>query len=168
MSAALILGVAGLAAAGTFLITARSLSRIVIGFALIGHATVLALIAAGGRAGDAPIADGTDGGVANPLPQALALTAIVISFGLTLFVLALARRQQQLTGNDLVEDDIEDRRIAAIHGRMHDDGVEHDHGEYVDEREWTTSDDASDEPADAAAPTDEAANTPRYDDGAAR
>ncbi|MEO1055379.1 MAG: NADH-quinone oxidoreductase subunit K [Actinomycetota bacterium] len=159
MSAALIFGVAGLAAAGTFLITARSLSRIVIGFALIGHATVLALIAAGGRAGDAPIADGTDSGVANPLPQALALTAIVISFGLTLFVLALARRQQQLTGNDLVEDDIEDRRIAAIHGRMHDDGVEHDHGEYVDEREWTTADatpdDASDEPT-------------QNDDGAAR
>ncbi|MGB7878264.1 MAG: hypothetical protein WBL31_05825, partial [Ilumatobacteraceae bacterium] len=50
---------------------------------------------------------------ANPLPQALSLTAIVISFGLTLYVLALARRQQILTGDDLVEDDVEDRRIAA-------------------------------------------------------
>ena len=153
MSAALILGVAGLAAAGTFLITARSLSRIVIGFALIGHATVLALIAAGGRSGDAPIVDGSDGGLANPLPQALALTAIVISFGLTLFVLALARRQQQLTGNDLVEDDIEDRRIAAIHGGLHEDGIEHDHGEYVDEREWTIAEQSDDgEPPSGGSP----------------
>jgi multicomponent Na+:H+ antiporter subunit C len=51
--------------------------------------------------------------MSNPLPQALSLTAIVISFGLTLFVLALARRQQMLTGDDLVEDDVEDRRIAT-------------------------------------------------------
>jgi multicomponent Na+:H+ antiporter subunit C len=46
------------------------------------------------------------------MPQALALTAIVISFGLTAFLLALAYRSWQLTGDDLVEDDVEDRRIA--------------------------------------------------------
>jgi multicomponent Na+:H+ antiporter subunit C len=111
----MILAVAGLAAAGTFLVTSRSLSRIVLGFAMFGHAAVLALLAAGGRAGEPPIVDGepsTD--IANPLPQALSLTAIVISFGLTLYVLALARRQQHLTGDDLVEDDVEDRRIASL------------------------------------------------------
>jgi len=113
MSASLILVVAGLAAIGTYLVTSRVLSRIVIGFALLGHAAVLALLASGGPAGDPPLADRTDAAdTANPLPQALSLTAIVISFGLTLFLLALARRQQQLTGDDLVEDDIEDRRIA--------------------------------------------------------
>ncbi len=58
------------------------------------------------------IAQGTDS-ISDPLPQALSLTAIVISFGLTLFLLALARRQNQLTGDDLVEDDLEDRRIAG-------------------------------------------------------
>jgi multicomponent Na+:H+ antiporter subunit C len=110
----MILAVAGLAAAGTFLVTSRSLSRIVLGFALLGHAAVLALLAAGGRAGSPPIVDGEPAAdTVNPLPQALALTAIVISFGLTLFVLALARRQQMLTGDDLVEDDVEDRRIAT-------------------------------------------------------
>jgi multicomponent Na+:H+ antiporter subunit C len=114
MSGALIFAVAGLSAIGTYLITSRSLSRIVLGFALFGHATVLALLAAGGPAGNAPLADQTlADDAANPLPQALALTAIVISFGLTLFLLALARRQHQLTGDDLVEDDLEDRRIAA-------------------------------------------------------
>ena len=114
MSVAMIFAVAGLAATGTFLVSSRSLSRIVLGFALLGHAAVLALLASGGRAGDPPIVDGAvQPDTANPLPQALSLTAIVISFGLTLYVLALARRQQILTGDDLVEDDVEDRRIAA-------------------------------------------------------
>mgnify|MGYP001820918497 CR=1 FL=1 len=114
MSIAMILAVAGLAASGTFLVTSRSLSRIVLGFALLGHAADIALLASGGRAGNPPIVDGeVDPDAATPLPQALSLTAIVISFGLTLFVLALARRQQLLTGDDLVEDDVEDRRIAA-------------------------------------------------------
>ncbi len=110
----MIFAVAGLVATGTFLVTSRSLSRIVLGFALLGHAAVLALLASGGRAGSPPIIDGEPAPDAvNPLPQALALTAIVISFGLTLFVLALARRQQEISGDDLVEDDVEDRRIAT-------------------------------------------------------
>ncbi len=114
MSVALVLATGGLAAIGTYLITARSLSRMVLGFALLGHAAVLALLAAGGPAGEAPLAgDAPADAMSNPLPQALSLTAIVISFGLTLFMLALARRQQQLTGDDLVEDDLEDRRIAS-------------------------------------------------------
>lgn len=110
----MIFAVAGLVAAGTFLVTSRSLSRIVLGFALLGHAAVLALLAAGGPVGSPPIVDGVPSpDLANPLPQALSLTAIVITFGLTLFVLALARRQQMITGDDLVEDDVEDRRIAT-------------------------------------------------------
>lgn len=122
MSVSLLLTVAGLAAVGTYLITSRSLSRIVLGFSLFGHATVLGLLAAGGPAGDAPIADRSTAETAsNPLPQALALTAIVISFGLTLFLLALARRQQQLTGDDLVEDDLEDRRVAEMEPDVVDD-----------------------------------------------
>lgn len=113
MSASLILAIGGLSGVGIYLITARSLSRIVLGFSLLGHAAVLSLLTAGGGAGNAPLADSTvPAESSNPLPQALALTAIVISFGLTLFLLALARRQHVLTGDDLVEDDVEDRRIA--------------------------------------------------------
>lgn len=114
MSGALILAVAVLVGAGVFLITSRSLSRIVLGFALLGHAAVLSLLASGGRAGVPPLVGAEEGALSDPLPQAFSLTAIVISFGLTLFVLALARRQQVLTGDDLVEDDIEDRRIATL------------------------------------------------------
>ena len=52
-------------------------------------------------------------------PQALALTAIVIAFGISAFLLALAYRSLVLTRDDEVEDDIEDRRIAeAGRGRV--------------------------------------------------
>jgi multicomponent Na+:H+ antiporter subunit C len=115
VSLALILTAAGLAAIGTYLVTSRSLSRIVLGFSVMGHGAVLALVVAGGPSGRPPLAGGVEPAeAANPLPQALALTAIVISFGLTLFLLALARRQQELTGDDLVEDDVEDRRIGRL------------------------------------------------------
>lgn len=113
MSAALVVCVGGLTGIGVYLATARSLSRVVLGFVLLGHAAVLALLVAGGPAGAAPLSTGPASGLANPLPQALALTAIVISFGLTVFLLALARRHHLLTGDDLVEDDIEDRRVAG-------------------------------------------------------
>ena len=114
MSATLVVVVGVLTAAGTYLAMSRVLSRIVLGFALFGHAAVLALLAAGGTAGAPPLAGtATTEDTANPLPQALSLTAIVISFGLTLFLLALARRSHLLTGDDLVENDVEDRRITA-------------------------------------------------------
>lgn len=113
MSIPLLVAIGSLTSVGIYLITARSLSRIVLGFALLGHGAVLALVASGGPPGEAPLADRYPANrIANPLPQALALTAIVIGFGLTLFLLALARRQQELAGDDLVEDDLEDRRIA--------------------------------------------------------
>ena len=112
MSISLLAIIGGLTSTGLYLITARSLSRIILGFSLLGHAAVLALLASGGAPGAAPIA-GKDAEISNPVPQALALTAIVISFGLTLFLLALAGRQQTLAGDDLVEDDLEDRRIAS-------------------------------------------------------
>ena len=51
-------------------------------------------------------------GVADPLPQALALTAIVISFGTTALLLALAYRSWLLTDDDEVQDDLEDEMIA--------------------------------------------------------
>lgn len=125
MSIALLLAIGCLTSVGIYLITARSLSRILLGFSLLGHAAVLGLLAAGGPAGEAPLANTTTAETAaNPVPQALALTAIVIGFGLTLFLLALARRQQIFSGDDLVEDDLEDRRIAAPFGPSQDSAAE--------------------------------------------
>ena len=49
----------------------------------------------------------------DPLPQALALTTIVITFGVTAFLLALAYRSWLLTRDDEVEDDVADRAVAS-------------------------------------------------------
>ncbi len=144
MSLALLFIVGGLTSVGLYLITARSLSRVILGFTLLGHAAVVALVTAGGPPGQAPIVGGTTSQIANPLPQALALTAIVISFGLTLFLLALAGRQQQLTGDDMVEDDLEDRRIA----HAGDDQV----------GDSKPGDSAHGEPAEATTSSDDIAN----------
>ncbi len=99
---------------GTYLLLQRQLTRVVLGLALLGHGANLVLLLAGGRAGEAPLIgdDGAPAGAADPLPQALALTAIVISFATAAFLLALAYRSWQLTRDDDVEDDVEDRRIA--------------------------------------------------------
>ncbi|MCB0962104.1 MAG: NADH-quinone oxidoreductase subunit K [Acidimicrobiales bacterium] len=96
---------------GSWLLMQRRLSRIIIGLGLLGHGANLLLMLSAGRRGEAVFIDGgTD--FADPLPQAFALTAIVITFGVIAFLLALAWRSVELTGDDLVEDDREDRRIA--------------------------------------------------------
>jgi multicomponent Na+:H+ antiporter subunit C len=102
-------------ACGTWLLMQRRLSRIIIGVGLLGHGANLLLVTAGGPGGRAPIIDSSlSGDYADPLPQALALTAIVITFGVTAFLLALGYRSWQLTGDDQVEDDIEDRMVERL------------------------------------------------------
>lgn len=108
---AVVIGV--LFASGTYLILQRTLTRVIIGLAVLGHGANLLLLLAGGPPGEAAIIDGVDiGAMADPLPQALALTAIVITFGTTSFLLALSYRSWSLTRDDDVRDDLEDRRIA--------------------------------------------------------
>lgn len=111
---ALLVGV--LFSCGTYLLLQRTLTRVVLGLALMGHGANLLLLLAGGRAGDAPLIDDTTdpSSFADPLPQALALTAIVITFGVSAFLLALAYRSWVLRNDDEVEDDLEDRRIAGL------------------------------------------------------
>ena len=106
--------VAVLFSVGVYLMLQRTLTRIILGLAMLGHSANLLLMVVGGRAGKAPIiGEFVEGDtVADPLPQAFALTAIVITFGITAFLLALAYRSWVLTDDDEVEDDLEDARIA--------------------------------------------------------
>ena len=69
------------------------------------------IIASGSDSGEAPII-GREGVLADPLPQALVLTAIVIGFALLTFLMTLAWRNWTITGNDEVEDDVEDLIVA--------------------------------------------------------
>ena len=108
--------VAVLFSVGVYLMLQRTLTRIILGLAMLGHSANLLLMVVGGRAGKAPIiGEFVEGDtVADPLPQAFALTAIVITFGITAFLLALAYRSWVLTHDDEVEDDLEDARIARL------------------------------------------------------
>jgi multicomponent Na+:H+ antiporter subunit C len=101
-------------AAGVILLLERSLTRVLMGVVLLANG-VNVLILSGGRYGGPPIVGTTpDGEMSDPLPQAMILTAIVITLGLTAFLLALAYRSWRLVGHDEVQDDIEDRRIVEL------------------------------------------------------
>jgi multicomponent Na+:H+ antiporter subunit C len=114
MTIVLALAAAGLFAVGTYLVLQRKLSRIIIGLALISHGANVLLLASG-RDGLAPLLP--DGPVdvdryADPLPQAMALTTIVITFGVTALLLAMAYRRWLLDHDDDVPDDLTDRAVA--------------------------------------------------------
>lgn len=111
MSAALVVLVGVLFASGTYLLLHRSLTRIVLGVALLGNGVNVLIVSAGSRPGEPPLV-GRDGQPTDSVPQALVLTAIVIGFALVSFLVALAWRNWTIDGNDSVEDDVEDRRIA--------------------------------------------------------
>ncbi|MFG1868155.1 Na(+)/H(+) antiporter subunit C [Micromonospora arborensis] len=107
----LVLAVAVLVGCGVILLLERSLTRILLGVILLGNGVNL-LILLGGRPGDAPIVGtGPIERMSDPLPQAMVLTAIVITFGLAAFLLAVAYRSWYLSGDDEVPDDLEDRQI---------------------------------------------------------
>lgn len=103
--------VALLTAVGTYLVMHRTLTRIILGLGMLGNAVNLLILTSGGSPGDAPII-GREGGFTDPVPQALVLTAIVIGFGVISFLLSMAYRMWTIDGNDEVEDDIADRRLA--------------------------------------------------------
>jgi len=112
----LALTVGALYTVGTYLLLQRTLTRVVLGLTLLAHGANLLLLQAGGPAGGVPFIGAPGGpsgaGTADPLPQAMVLTAIVITFGVSAFLLALAYRSWVLTGEDDVQDDVEDRRVA--------------------------------------------------------
>ncbi|WP_209122955.1 Na(+)/H(+) antiporter subunit C [Alkalihalobacillus sp. BA299] len=86
---------------GTYLILTKSFLRIIIGTALLSHgAHLLLLTMAGLKRGAAPLLGQNAQYYTDPLPQALILTAIVISFGVTSFFLVLAYRAYKELGTD--------------------------------------------------------------------
>lgn len=134
MTASLVMIVimAVLFAAGVYAMLERSLTRVLIGFLLLGNAANMLLLIVMGQPGAAPFY-GTDGATSDPLPQALMLTAIVITFAVSAFLLALIYRSWQLGQADTVEDDAED---VALRER----GVQTD---AIDSETEVTDDDAT-------------------------
>lgn len=108
MNLLMALTVGVLFATGIFCLLRRCLMRLIIGLVLLGQAANLLVFSAGGLTTGLPalIPAGeklAPAGSADPLPQALVLTAIVIGFGLTVFAITLIHRARATSGNDDVD-----------------------------------------------------------------
>ena len=110
----LALAAAVLYGTGIYLMLRRRLAQLIIGLGLLSNGTNLLIFAAGGLTRGQPpvVPPGASALVmpyADPVPQALVLTAIVIGFGLLAFSLALAHRVHATLGTDDVDDVGRDR-----------------------------------------------------------
>lgn len=102
-------------ASGVYLLLERSMTKVLLGFLLVGNATNVLILIMAGTPGVAPIADeGVDPAtMTDPLPQALILTAIVITFAVSAFLLALIYRSWRLGQRDELEDDDADVELRT-------------------------------------------------------
>ena len=125
----LLIGAGVLIACGVYLMLDTSMTRMIMGVTLIGNGANLLLLQSGGPAGSPPIIGRDSEAAANgadPLAQAMILTAIVISMSMVGFMLALAYRQYRYRTDDVVERDEEDRAVAA---RPHTPGPERENSD---------------------------------------
>lgn len=93
-------------ASGLYLMLRRRLAQLIVGLGLLsGGSNILILSAAGVTRGKPPIVSAANGGgpFADPVPQSLILTAIVIGFGVLAFALVLAHRVHQSSGSDDID-----------------------------------------------------------------
>ncbi len=111
MEALIALVIAVLTACGVYLSLRARTFPVVLGLTLLSYAVNLFLFVTGRLViGAPPIIEAGRSSFADPLPQALVLTAIVISFGMTAFVVILALRARAELGNDHVDGDPGARR----------------------------------------------------------
>ena len=94
--------------AGFYMIIRRSFVKVIIGLILLGHAVNLLIFTVGRVSKGLPAFVEKSGIInepfADPLPQALILTAIVIGFGLQAFAIVLFKRAYQSVGTDDLDD----------------------------------------------------------------
>jgi len=95
--------IAVLVACGIYLVLRARTFTVVLGLSLLSYAVNLFLFFSGRLMTGAPPLATSPGPTADPLPQALVLTAIVIGFGMTAFVVILALRARGELGNDHVD-----------------------------------------------------------------
>jgi multicomponent K+:H+ antiporter subunit C len=106
MEAILALGIGVLAGSGVWLVLRPRSFQVIIGLSLLSYAVNLFIFSMGRLKADAaPIADGARAAAAyaDPVPQALVLTAIVIGFAMTALFLVVLLAARGLTGTDHVD-----------------------------------------------------------------
>ena len=90
-----------LVAVATYLILSKVVLKVIIGTAILSHAVHLLILTVGGlKQGRVPILADTEGPYTDALPQALILTAIVISFAVTAMLLVVAYRMYKTNKTD--------------------------------------------------------------------
>ncbi|GKW45755.1 MULTISPECIES: Na(+)/H(+) antiporter subunit C [unclassified Planococcus (in: firmicutes)] len=105
METLIILLVGVLTAVAIYLVLSKSLIRVILGTAIFSHAVHLLILSMGGlKKGTVPLLGEEAPSYVDALPQALILTAIVISFAVTAFILVLAFRAYQELGTDDLEE----------------------------------------------------------------
>ncbi|WP_350176269.1 Na+/H+ antiporter subunit C [Erythrobacter sp.] len=119
-------GIGVLTAAGVYLTLRKRTFPVVLGIAMLSYAINVFLFAMGRLMVDRPPIYGKDvAEYTDPLPQALVLTAIVISFGMSAFVVVLALRAYLESGSDHVDgdpDDAPDHEDVLERQRREDEG----------------------------------------------
>ncbi|MFC7449481.1 Na(+)/H(+) antiporter subunit C [Rhodococcus daqingensis] len=116
-----------LIACGVYLLLERSITKMLLGLLLFGNGVNLLILTAGGPPGSAPIVGRTNAvydTMADPLAQAMILTAIVITMGIAAFVMALAYRSYKINTKDALENDPEDTKV--IRRRSPAEAPDHD------------------------------------------
>ncbi|MCU0842561.1 MAG: Na+/H+ antiporter subunit C [Thiobacillaceae bacterium] len=104
MEALLALMIGVLTACGVYLALRARAFPVVLGLTYLSYAVNLFLFAMGRLSiGRPPVIDAAAAGYTDPVPQALVLTAIVISFAMTAFVIMLALKARAELGNDHVD-----------------------------------------------------------------
>ena len=97
-------GIGAMTAAGIYLMLRRRTFPVILGLSLLSYAVNLFLVSSGRIAiNQPPVIQSGVSEYTDPLPQALVLTAIVIGFAMTAFVLVLAVKARAETGNDDVD-----------------------------------------------------------------
>lgn len=109
-------------AAGVYLVLRARTFPVVLGLSLLTYATNVFLFASGRLAVNVPpvISDAAQG-YTDPLPQALVLTAIVISFGMTAVIVVMALRSYLESDSDHVDgipDPVENENIEPVPGAL--------------------------------------------------
>lgn len=150
MPLALVAVMVVLYAAGVYLLLDRSLTRVLLGFLLVGNATNLLIFLAGGGFGSAPIRGEAEAGeMSDPLPQAFILTSIVITFGVSAFILALIYRAWRLArdSEDAVQDDEHDVTLVQAETLTTDEVTDE---ELASSQEFSDGSDGEDAEGDLA------------------
>lgn len=144
VNAALLIIMGVLYAGGIYLLLERTLTRVLLGMSMMTYATNILILAMAGPLGRPPI---VEDGVApedysDPLPQALVLTSIVISFAVSAFMLAMIYRSWKLGRRDEVQVDTEDVKVAEqpTFDAEDDAEIEEETTEFLDEDEDPNAD----------------------------